>query len=195
VGGLSIYDAQTHILLGRVPLTIRLEDVLRLQTLPGRRAALVVSTHDKHRPLRRMIVDLNEPRLTADDFIAADPIRRPLVGGIGLPDFRLSADGSRIAVSSAKTRRTVIYPVSGRGPASNIPGTNAAWSPAEPTIAVCDGTMLTVLLAGARSDVMTIELPYPATAAPVFSPDGTRIAVAGGVHVIIVGPLGSRGGL
>ncbi|MFC7534751.1 caspase family protein [Actinoplanes sp. GCM10030250] len=190
-GGLSVYDAQTYDLRGRVPLEVRHEDVLHLQTLPGRRAAMVVSTNDKRRPLRRLIIDLRELSLVTDDYVAADPIRRPLFAGIGAPDFQLSADGGHIAVSSARNGRTVIYAVDGRGAASNVPGVHVAWSPTTPRIAVCDNMTLTVLNADARSDVVTMELPFPVTAAPVFSPDGTSIAIAGGERVIVVSPLSS----
>ncbi|MEV6300148.1 caspase family protein [Actinoplanes sp. NPDC051861] len=186
---LSVYDAATHDVRGRIALHVRYDNVLHFQTLPGRCAALVVATDDKRRPLRRIIVDLNAYEIVADDFIGADPIRRPLFGNIGAPGFRLSADGAHIAISSGRTDRTVIYPVDGRGTASSVPGRLASWSPAGPIVAVCDGATLTVLKADARSDVMKIDLPGPATAAPVFSPDGSRVAVAGGERVMVVGPL------
>jgi hypothetical protein len=97
----------------------------------------------------------------------------------------LSANGDHIAVSMSRDSRTVIYAVDGPGISSDVPGSHVGWSPEGSMIAVC-GTTLTLLDADARADVVKVDLPQPATGEPVFSPDGTRIAVAAGNRILVV---------
>jgi hypothetical protein len=183
---LLIVDLRTNALHGRIPIDVSLGKILHLQTLPGRLAALVVNTGDKRQPLRRLMVDLGECRLIADDPIATDPVRRFALTTAALPRFSLSDSGDHIAVSTLRAGRTVIYAVNGRGTASNVPGTHVGWSPAGSTLAVCKEATMTILDVDARAEVLTLELPTSATADPVFSPDGTRIAAAAGEQILVI---------
>ncbi len=185
--GLSVYDGVSGRLNARLALGFAPRDVLLLQLLPGSLAALVVYTGDREQPLRRVLIDTGGLEVVSNVAIASDPLRRLKFTRLGGPRVLLSSNGQHISLSTKATGRTVVYDVEGRGTASNVPGTLVGWSPIEPTVAVCDGRILTLLRADARSEI-TVDLPEPATTRPVFSPDGTRLAVATSERVLLIQP-------
>jgi len=189
---LSVYDADTHKLLGRIILDVNLSDVLQFRTLANHQAALVARTSDDRRPLRRILVDLRARRVVADDPVAADPIRRLHLTTATRPRIRLSEAADHIAVSVPRSARTLVYAINGRGSAANVPGVHAGWSRSGTTIAVCDSTSMTILDAGTGVEVATVTLPVPVTGDPVFAADGTRIAVPAGQSILVVSVSATR---